>query len=128
MKIAKLATTIALVFIALAVFGVLFMINGMDNIKNMTIDNVNISAQPDGVYTGAIKGSRWANTVEVTVASGKISDIKVIKDQVFHLPNVTTGIIKSVEDKQSLQVDIVSGATVSSKAYLKAIENALTGK
>ncbi len=39
---------------------------------------------------------------------------------------VSLKLFEEVKTEQSLQVDTVSGATVSTKAYLKAIENALT--
>jgi uncharacterized protein with FMN-binding domain len=38
------------------------------------------------------------------------------------------GVARNVIDEQSLQVDAVTGATITSKAFLKAIENALTGQ
>ena len=37
-------------------------------------------------------------------------------------------IILKVKEKQSLDVDVVSGSTVTSKAYLKAMEDALKDK
>ena len=43
----------------------------------------------------------------------------------FRVTDVEDELINNVIKNQSLDVDVVSGATVSSKAILKAIENAL---
>ena len=40
-------------------------------------------------------------------------------------PEIRNAIIQKVIDKQDTAVDAVSGGTVSCKAYLKSIENAL---
>ena len=43
----------------------------------------------------------------------------------FPKPEWTEQTMKSVIERQTLQVDVISGATVTMKAYLKSIENAL---
>ncbi len=45
----------------------------------------------------------------------------------FHEANTTKQIINTIIESQSLQVDAVSGATLTTKAYVKAVENALAG-
>jgi len=49
----------------------------------------------------------------------------VVKTVGFEIPETTNTIINNVMEKQNTTVDTVSGATVTSKAYLKSIENAL---
>jgi uncharacterized protein with FMN-binding domain len=44
----------------------------------------------------------------------------------FRRPELTEQVVSDVIKSQSLDVDIVSGATVTTRAYLKAMENALT--
>ena len=46
----------------------------------------------------------------------------------FKMDEITTELFDRVIQNQSLDVDIETGATVTSHAYLKAIENALGGK
>ena len=119
---------IILVFV-LVIFGggALFIGLGL-NMKTAVIKNIDFSKLPDGTYTGKLTGSRFANTAEVTVSSGKVTDIKLVKDMVVVIPNTSSTIFKEVIDNQSLDVDCVTGATVSSKAYLKSLEDALNGK
>ncbi|MFY9135653.1 MAG: FMN-binding protein, partial [Bacillota bacterium] len=71
---------------------------------------------------------RWSNKVRVTVESGRVTDIDVVEDVLFRSAEWTEKIIDSVMEEQSLDVDIISGATITTKAYLKAIENALTAR
>ncbi len=59
--------------------------------------------------------------------SGRVTGISIVRDVWFHEANTTKQIINTIIEAQSLQVDAVSGATLTTKAYLKAVENALAG-
>jgi len=71
--------------------------------------------------------------VKVTISGGEISDIEILKgavDKEGQPLKIKAG--KSIEDlfnevveSESLQVDVISGATLTSKTHLKALENAL---
>lgn len=93
-------------------------------VSEISIKDVDLSKVPDGVYTGSYDVSWVAAEVEVTVKDHKISDIA--------LTNHKNGkgkpaeiILQKVVESQNLNVDIVTGATSSSKVILKSIENAL---
>jgi uncharacterized protein with FMN-binding domain len=97
--------------------------------KNLPIKAVDFSKLKNGKYHGAYEGGmyKWrANECEATVSSGKVTDIQLIgsKD-----PGAKNTQHKELYDRvikaQSLQVDTISGATLTSKAYLKAVEKAL---
>lgn len=62
--------------------------------------------------------------VEVTVRQHKITDILIVRHD-NGLGGAAETITDDVIREQSLEVDAVSGATVSSKCILKAIENVL---
>ncbi|NLJ39672.1 MAG: FMN-binding protein [Candidatus Atribacteria bacterium] len=102
-----------------------FLLAGMQEIKEMAITDIDLSQVKDGVYTGEFRGNRWTNSVEVLVEGHKITDIKVIQDVRIPLTEVTQKLIESVKEKQSLNIDAISQATINTKAYLKSIENAL---
>jgi uncharacterized protein with FMN-binding domain len=69
----------------------------------------------------------------VTVEAGKVSDIDLLEGPSYKngQPVKLTGgltiddLSQKVIDAQSLQVDVISGATLNSKTHLKAVENAL---
>ena len=94
--------------------------------ERLQIGKVDFSKLEDGVYEGQHKGGRWSNKVRVTVASGTVTGIEVVRDVWLPKPELTKQVVGDVIASQSLEVDIVSGATVTTRAYLKAMENALT--
>ena len=96
--------------------------------ETLPIGNVDFSTLPDGEYTGQYKGGRWSNRVRVTVKAGRVTGIDVVRDILFRQPEVTRRTLEAIIETQSLEVDAVSGATITAKAYLKAVENALTGE
>jgi uncharacterized protein with FMN-binding domain len=103
---------------------------------NQTISEVDFKDLHDGVYTGEYKGTKDSLRnvkVQVTVSSGAVSEIKVIGGALANekqTAEVRKGqsindLLDRVIKSQSLQVDVISGATISSRVHLKAVENAL---
>ena len=86
-----------------------------------------LSAKADGVYTGGYDGGLVKATVSVTLAAGRIASIKIVKHDCSPIGKKGEAIVDRVVERQTLQVDVVSGATGSSKVLLKAIEAAISG-
>ena len=108
MKIIKKVGIGLLVIAIIVSMATIYLFRGMDSVKEIEIGEINLEEIDNGVYEGDFsEGFRWSNTVSVSVYDNKIIEISVMKNQ------------------QSIHVDVVAGATLSSKAYLKAIENAL---
>ncbi len=96
--------------------------------KNLPIAVIDFKKLNDGTYIGEYEGGMKklrANEVQVTVSSGKVTDIKILKHKENQSPEFTGKLYDRVIKAQSLQVDTISGATITSKAYLKSVENAL---
>lgn len=96
--------------------------------KNLPIAVVDFKKLNDGTYVGEYEGGQFklrANEVQVTVSSGQVTDIKLLKHKENQSPEFTNKLYSRVINSQSLQVDTISGATITSKAYLKSVENAL---
>ncbi|WP_368488589.1 FMN-binding protein [Clostridium sp. BJN0013] len=109
---------------------------GRNELQNMAITDVDFKKLRDGVYTGAYHGTKdsFRNAaVEVTVASGAVTKIKVTEGALAdekQTSEVRNGLsindlFNRVIKSQSLKVDVISGATLTSNAHLKAVENAL---
>ena len=80
----------------------------------------------DGVYEGRAQGFKGEIQVSVTVENGKVTDIEITKEN--DTPNYfkrAKTVIEEIINKQSLNVDAVSGATYSSAGILNAVNNAL---
>ncbi|WP_025691912.1 FMN-binding protein [Paenibacillus zanthoxyli] len=96
--------------------------------KNLPLTGVDFKRLADGTYTGTYEGGRFkwrANEVQVTVSSGKVARIALLKSTEGRPSEFTNELYDKVIRSQSLQVDTISGATITSKAYLKAVEDAL---
>lgn len=105
-------------------------------LNNMVIDEVNFGNLKDGVYTGEYHGTKnnlRDVTVEVTVESGVVTKIIVTEgayagekgsDEISKGISIND-LFEKVMDSRTLQVDAISGATLTTNAHLKAIEGAL---
>ena len=84
----------------------------------------------DGVYTGSSSGYGGKVTVQVTVKEHKITDVSVLSapGETAEFLAKAKGVISRVLQAQTWEVDVVSGATYSSRGILGAIRNALTGE
>lgn len=110
---------------------------GRREAMNLTVSPAAFAGLQDGVYTGAYVGSKdkLRNAgVQVTVDQGAVSDIEVTGGSLAggkQSAEIRNGqslddLFGRVIDSQSLQVDVISGATITCKVHLKAVENALT--
>jgi len=98
---------------------------GLDEMMNLHIGEVDLTAVEDGDHRGSFAFERWSNTVEVTVHNHAITAIRIIKDVKFAKAEVSSAVFEQVKTRQSIQIDAISGSTVTTKAYLKSIESAL---
>lgn len=82
----------------------------------------------DGVYRGTGTGFAGDITVAVQIKDKQITSIEVVStsdDAAFF--NRAKAVLDSMIEKQTYNVDTVSGATFSSKGLISAVKNALTG-
>ncbi len=81
----------------------------------------------DGTYPGVAEGFKSEIGINVTIKDDKIVSLKVLfhdEDEPY-FSDAKKGVFKNVLSAQSTDVATVSGATISSKAILKAIKSAL---
>lgn len=83
-------------------------------------------------YTGSVAETRWGPVqVRITVAAGKISQVDVLEYPQGNHRDVEINdyaipaLVQETLDAQSAQVDMVSGATVTSTGYLQSLQSAL---
>ena len=98
--------------------------NYQKTVSNMTFTSIDISKIPNGTYVGDCDVNFIYAKVSVTVTDGVIVKIELLE----HKNGKGTPAEKITDEiiqKQSLDVDAISGATNSSKVITKAVENAL---
>ena len=95
-----------------------------EKVRATTIEDVPLSQVRDGVYEGYYDVDLVKARVRVTVKDHRIENVELVEHE--HGRGEKAEVLpRKVVEEQSVNVDIVSGATSSSKTILKAIENAL---
>ena len=81
----------------------------------------------DGVYSGEAEGFGGPITLEVTITDGRIADIQILsaegEDGAYF--SMAENMIPTVLERQSPEVDTISGATFSSNGIRNAMKQAL---
>jgi len=105
-------------------------------IAEMQIGQVDFSRLNDGTYTGSFTGTKGHMrdvTLTVTIANGVVTDVSIPNEALDDEGNplelgegvTSVGYLNRAVNAQSLGIDAISGATLTSKTLLKALENAL---
>lgn len=97
-------------------------------VRDMEIGDVDLGRVADGLYKGKEEYLGFTCYAEVSVRDHRITDVNLYENRDSEWVEKAKTVGNKVMEKQSLQVDAVSGATITSKAMLKAIEKALTAK
>lgn len=118
-----IASTVIIGIIIVGVF-VAANIYSKSTTANINLQIADASGIVNGVYEGRYELNPVKAFVRVTVLDEKMTDIVILEHQTG-LGGIAEQIVQRVSEEQSLEVDTISGATMSSKAILKAIENAL---
>ncbi|MBW7452724.1 FMN-binding protein [Paenibacillus sepulcri] len=84
------------------------------------------SVYKDGIYTGMGENRRGSIQVAVTMKNDKITDVEISHFAMHYSESDVVGLPEEVLQKQSAQVDNVSGATYSTQAFQDAIQDALS--
>lgn len=121
---------LGLIIIILAIKGVAYyndLKTYREQVDDITISQMNLFQIPDGVYQGSYEVKWVAAEVKVIVKNNKIVHIELLKHKNGR-GQAAEVITQKVIEEQSLGVNVISGATSSSKVILKAIEKALKSK
>ena len=79
----------------------------------------------DGIYEGSFKGGPNSAKVKVTIKDQKIVSIEIIKHNTWKGKKAEPIITNRIIEKQSTNVDAVTGATNSSHVIMNAVQKAI---
>lgn len=113
------------IVVIICIFAV-FLFYGKEETLNLAITDIDVSRIPDGTYTGSYNKGRFSYKVEVVIKNNRIESVNILDKPIVSLEDIPKKVIDRVLERQSLNVDVVTGATATSKAILKAIENAIS--
>jgi uncharacterized protein with FMN-binding domain len=80
----------------------------------------------DGTFTGIGSNRRGSIQVAVTIKNDKITDVTISDFAMHYSEDDVVGLPDEVLQKQSAEVDNVSGATYSTQAFKDGIQDALS--
>ncbi len=126
-KTKKVILVLFCVVLFLVVVGKIMIGNMVDKVQSTSAAMPDLSGISNGDYVGEYAILPVHVKVQVSVNDHKITDIAILQHD-NGLGSAAESITTNVVGRQSLDVDAISGATVSSKCILKAIENALEGE
>jgi uncharacterized protein with FMN-binding domain len=84
------------------------------------------SVYKEGTFTGTGSNRRGSIQVAVTIKKDKITDVEISDFAMHYSEDDVVGMPDEVLQKQSAQVDNVSGATYSTVAFEDAVQDALS--
>ena len=94
-------------------------------VRNIEFEDIDLTLVADGDYLGVFEAGGYPYEVEVSVTGHRIMKINVINNRSGEHAQKAEEVTERIIADQSLQVDAISGATTTSKALIKAVENAL---
>ena len=92
--------------------------------QTLSIGTVDLNTVADGEYIGVCQNKILFAVVKVEVQDHRITGIEVVEHKASYMEQAEQ-IAGMVSFAQSLEVDAISGATLTRDTILKAIENAL---
>ena len=123
-KSKKAIIIVCIAFVLLLVIGIIAVGIIVNRANNLSIQTPALSEISNGKYIGEYSVPPVFVKVEFTVEHHQITDVDILQHE-NGLGSPAERLVNDVIQIQSLDVDAISGATVSSKCILKAIENAL---
>jgi uncharacterized protein with FMN-binding domain len=121
----KIAKRVGIGFLVCFAAIMIYSVLGMQQTLSLEINPVDLTGIADGEYIGEYDCYRWSNAVTVTVADHQIVGIQVVKGPAGR-EGIRQELIGQIILEQTPELDAISGATADKKAFLKAVENALT--
>lgn len=125
-----MAVALVILLAVAGLMGGLYAWRFLDAAKGLAVGEVDPSSLPDGEYAGTYIFYHVKAEVRVEVEGGRIAAIELVDaGRMAQETREDIGrIYQRVVSAQSLDVDLESGASVSKKVALKAVEEALAGK
>jgi uncharacterized protein with FMN-binding domain len=97
----------------------------MENVRDLAVQDVDLQSVTDGSYPGSFAYGGFTYQVLTTVKDHTIVNIDIIQNKKSRHAAKAEAVIPLIVEHQSPNVDGISGASISSKALKKAVENSL---
>ena len=129
-RMKKVLLIVSIIILAIIIIGSIAFnsINrNLRSLEDIKISTIDFASLQDGIYPGAYAVFPVKVKVEVIIKNQKIENIKLLK-HVTGNGKAAEDILKTIVEKQTIDVDVIAGATYSSRVIQKAIETAFLKK
>lgn len=116
------------IILALTLFISLYTFLPAIGVKSSTNSLSNLGEVQDGVYNGVATGFGGNIRLELKIDKGKIREINTLEESETsgYYEEVYKSISRELLERQSLDIDGISGATSTSRGFLNAVKSALS--
>ncbi|MEE4311906.1 MAG: FMN-binding protein [candidate division KSB1 bacterium] len=118
-----LVSIVVMIFIAMSVM----MSLSLDYYRNLEIADRTASGLQDGIYSGSAVVAGILYEADVEVKDERIVDVVFTENRESSYARYAEGVVPRILEKQTPNVDAITAATTTSKALMKAVEDALEG-
>ncbi len=122
----RLISAVVLAAVVVGVAGLTLSEQGLEKYRRMAIREVSGAGIPDGLYSGESEIGKITYRVEVEVRAGRIAGVSAVGGPHSVYAEYAQGVFNKIIRDQSANTDAITGATTTSKAYMKAVEDALS--
>ena len=126
----KILVIISIIILSIIIIGSIAYnrINkNLQTLEDIKVSTIDLGSLEDGVYQGSYAVFPVKVKVEVDIKDHKIENIKIIEHD-NGKGKAAEEIVNTIIEKQIIDVDVIAGATYSSRVIQKAIEAALLKK
>lgn len=95
------------------------------SVKKLPVQDVDLTTIPDGSYTGSFTHDDVRYEVESTIKDHTIVAIEILNNKKSRHGRKAERIIPVILERQTANVDGISGASISSMLLKKAVEDSL---
>jgi uncharacterized protein with FMN-binding domain len=95
------------------------------SVKKLPVQDVDLTTIPDGSYTGSFTHDDIHYEVESTIKDHTIVAIEILNNKKSRWARKAERIIPVILERQTANVDGISGASISSMLLKKAVEDSL---
>ena len=126
----KVLVIVSIIILSIIIIGSIAfnkMNKNLQSLEDIKVSTIYLNSLEDGTYQGSYAVFPVKVKVEVDIRKNTIEDIKIIEHD-NGKGKAAEEIVNTIIEKQTIDVDIIAGATYSSRVIQKAVEAALLKK
>jgi len=125
-RLERIISAIVLAVVVMSVTTLTVSDRNLEKYRGMPIKDISAAGLPDGAYLGESAIGNFIYRVKVEVSTGKIISISAMGSRYNVYAEYAQGVFNKMVRDQTANTDAITGATTTSKAYMKAVEDALS--